>query len=65
MEAPYALLWARYSFFIVLYPLGVASEMTMAYLALPVIRSTAFLSVMICHSEMTPPVVGCKATEQI
>lgn len=35
---PYPLLWARYSLFIVLYPLGVASEMTMAYLALPTIR---------------------------
>ena len=35
---PYPLLWLRYSAFIPLYPLGVASELTMASLALPVIR---------------------------
>ena len=37
-HVPYPLLWARYSLFIVLYPLGVASELSMAYLALPIIR---------------------------
>jgi hypothetical protein len=38
MTPPYLLLWLRYSAFIPLYPLGVASELTMASLALPVIR---------------------------
>lgn len=38
MTPPYPLLWLRYSAFIPLYPLGVASELTMASLALPVIR---------------------------
>jgi len=37
---PYFLLWLRYTGFIVLYPLGVASELTVAYLALPTIKST-------------------------
>jgi len=37
MTPPYPLLWLRYSAFIPLYPLGVASELTMASLALPVI----------------------------
>jgi very-long-chain (3R)-3-hydroxyacyl-CoA dehydratase len=37
---PYALLWLRYSAFILLYPLGVASEMAMVALALPTIRAT-------------------------
>lgn len=32
------LLWARYSAFLPLYPLGVASELTMVYLALPTIH---------------------------
>ncbi len=30
----YALLWLRYSGFLVLYPIGVGSELSMAYLAL-------------------------------
>ena len=33
------LLWARYSAFLPLYPLGVASELTMVWLALPTIES--------------------------
>mmetsp|Transcript_31069 Transcript_31069/g.68975 ORF Transcript_31069/g.68975 Transcript_31069/m.68975 type:complete len:237 (+) Transcript_31069:60-770(+) len=37
---PYFLLWLRYSAFIILYPLGVASELTMVYLAMPTIRSS-------------------------
>ena len=37
---PYLSLWLRYSGFIVLYPLGVASELTMVWLALPYIRSS-------------------------
>jgi very-long-chain (3R)-3-hydroxyacyl-CoA dehydratase len=36
---PYPLLWLRYSAFIVLYPLGVASEMAMVALALPTIKA--------------------------
>ena len=41
---PYPLLWLRYSTFVVLYPLGVASEMTMVYLAMPSIRKERPLS---------------------
>ena len=37
---PFFLLWLRYSAFIVLYPLGVASELTMVWLALPTLRSS-------------------------
>lgn len=37
---PFPLLWLRYTTFIVLYPLGVASELTMVYLALPHIRTS-------------------------
>ncbi|KDD75900.1 protein tyrosine phosphatase-like protein [Helicosporidium sp. ATCC 50920] len=36
---PYPLLWLRYSSFVVLYPLGVASELAMVYLAMPSIRA--------------------------
>lgn len=39
-SVPYLSLWLRYSGFIVLYPLGVASELTMVYLALPYIKSS-------------------------
>ena len=42
---PYALLWLRYTTFIVLYPLGVASELTMVYLALPHIQKTHLWSI--------------------
>jgi very-long-chain (3R)-3-hydroxyacyl-CoA dehydratase len=41
---PYPLLWLRYSTFVILYPLGVASEMTMVYLAMPTIRKERPLS---------------------
>ncbi|KAI8139480.1 tyrosine phosphatase-like protein [Fennellomyces sp. T-0311] len=34
-HVPRFLTWARYNFFLVLYPLGVASELTMIYVALP------------------------------
>ncbi len=37
---PYAVLWLRYTTFIPLYPIGVASELSMVYLALPTIRSS-------------------------
>lgn len=42
---PRPLLWLRYSAFIVLYPLGVASEMTMVYLAMPTIKKNRPLSI--------------------
>lgn len=42
---PYPLLWLRYSAFILLYPVGVASEMTMVYLAMPTIRKNRPLSI--------------------
>ena len=35
---PYIMVWLRYSGFLVLYPLGVSSELAMVWLALPVIR---------------------------
>ena len=41
---PYISLWLRYSGFIVLYPLGVASELTMVWLALPYIKSSKIWS---------------------
>lgn len=40
---PYLLLWLRYTGFIVLYPLGVSSELTMVWLALPAIRAGRLL----------------------
>lgn len=43
-HVPYPLLWLRYSAFLVLYPFGVGSEMTMARLAMPVIRDRGLLS---------------------
>ncbi|KAL3142589.1 hypothetical protein ABBQ38_002908 [Trebouxia sp. C0009 RCD-2024] len=42
---PYALLWLRYSTFILLYPLGVASEMAMVWLALPHVRRSHMWSI--------------------
>ncbi|PSC68010.1 Very-long-chain (3R)-3-hydroxyacyl-[acyl-carrier] dehydratase PASTICCINO 2 [Micractinium conductrix] len=42
---PYLLLWLRYTAFIGLYPLGVASELAMVWLALPWIREHRPLSV--------------------
>lgn len=41
---PYPSLWLRYTGFIVLYPLGVASELAMAALALPTIKRDALLT---------------------
>jgi hypothetical protein len=35
---PYVVEWVRYSGFIVLYPIGVASELTMIYCGLPHMR---------------------------
>ncbi|KAI3438939.1 hypothetical protein D9Q98_001353 [Chlorella vulgaris] len=37
---PYVLLWLRYTAFLVLYPLGVSSELASVALALPTIRAT-------------------------
>lgn len=42
---PYFALWLRYTGFMALYPWGVASELTMLYLALPTIKRTRMLSV--------------------
>lgn len=39
-QSPAALTWIRYTAFIVLYPLGVASELAMVWLALPKIRAS-------------------------
>lgn len=39
LPTPYALQWLRYTAFTVLYPIGVSSELTMAWLAMPVIRA--------------------------
>ena len=39
VSPPYPLLWLRYTGFMVLYPLGVSSELTMAWLAMPVIKA--------------------------
>lgn len=44
-HVPYVAQWLRYSGFIVLYPIGVASELTMAWLALPTIKKTHMWSV--------------------
>ena len=35
---PWPVLWARYSGFLVFFPLGVASELSLIYIALPYIR---------------------------
>ena len=45
LDPPYPLLWLRYTGFIVLYPLGVSSELTMAWLAMPLIRAKRIGSV--------------------
>lgn len=42
---PFFLLWLRYTGFIVLYPLGVSSELAMVWLALPELRRTGKWSV--------------------
>lgn len=43
-EVPFALTWLRYTTFIVLYPLGVSSELAMVWLALPELRRTGVWS---------------------
>ena len=42
---PYALLWLRYTAFLVLYPLGVSSELAMVWLAAPRLRAERPFSV--------------------
>ena len=44
IDAPYVLTWLRYTTFIVLYPLGVSSELAMVWLALPHLYSTGLWS---------------------
>lgn len=44
---PYVLLWLRYTAFIVLYPLGVASELAMVALAMPYIKAHRPLSIQV------------------
>jgi very-long-chain (3R)-3-hydroxyacyl-CoA dehydratase len=50
---PYVLLWLRYTAFLVLYPLGVSSELASVALALPTIRATRPWSIEVwptgCH----------------
>lgn len=43
-SSPTLLTWLRYTTFIVLYPIGVSSELAMVWLALPVLRSTGLWS---------------------
>jgi very-long-chain (3R)-3-hydroxyacyl-CoA dehydratase len=43
-DVPYILTWLRYTTFIVLYPLGVASELAMVWLALPELKRTGLWS---------------------
>jgi very-long-chain (3R)-3-hydroxyacyl-CoA dehydratase len=47
---PYPLLWLRYTTFIVLYPLGVASELSMVWLALPHIKRSHKWSIAMPNS---------------
>ena len=44
-NVPYPLLWCRYTFFFVLYPLGVAGELMTIWKALPVVKETGALSI--------------------
>jgi Protein tyrosine phosphatase-like protein, PTPLA len=47
----YVLLWLRYSAFLVLYPVGVGSELTMAALALSQVPA--------CHGNRVTPTLRC------
>ncbi|XP_033640598.1 very-long-chain (3R)-3-hydroxyacyl-CoA dehydratase 2-like [Asterias rubens] len=42
---PYALTWSRYTFFIVLYPIGVTGELLTIYAALPHVKESGLFSV--------------------
>lgn len=41
---PYIVLWCRYTFFFLLYPLGVTGELICMYVALPVVKATGQFS---------------------
>ncbi|XP_006869939.1 PREDICTED: very-long-chain (3R)-3-hydroxyacyl-[acyl-carrier protein] dehydratase 1 [Chrysochloris asiatica] len=41
---PYFIKWARYNFFIILYPVGVAGELLTIYAALPYVKKSAMFS---------------------
>ncbi|NWI52449.1 HACD2 dehydratase, partial [Calyptomena viridis] len=41
---PYLIKWARYTLFIVLYPMGVSGELLTIYAALPFVRQSGFLT---------------------
>ncbi|XP_071702676.1 very-long-chain (3R)-3-hydroxyacyl-CoA dehydratase PASTICCINO 2-like isoform X1 [Rutidosis leptorrhynchoides] len=43
-SAPFWLLWLRYSTFLILYPLGIGSEVYLIYKALPYIKESGFCS---------------------
>ena len=43
-SVPYIIMWCRYTFFFVLYPLGVAGELITIYYSLPVVKETGILS---------------------
>uniref|UniRef100_A0A8C5L8E7 Very-long-chain (3R)-3-hydroxyacyl-CoA dehydratase n=2 Tax=Jaculus jaculus TaxID=51337 RepID=A0A8C5L8E7_JACJA len=42
---PYFIKWARYNFFIILYPVGVAGELLTIYAALPYVKKSGMFSV--------------------
>lgn len=42
---PYIIKWARYTLFIVLYPMGVAGELLTIYAALPIVKETGLYSI--------------------
>ncbi|XP_063093950.1 very-long-chain (3R)-3-hydroxyacyl-CoA dehydratase 1 isoform X2 [Cavia porcellus] len=42
---PYFIKWARYNFFIILYPVGVAGELLTIYAALPYVKKTGMFSI--------------------
>ncbi|XP_069472716.1 very-long-chain (3R)-3-hydroxyacyl-CoA dehydratase 2 isoform X2 [Ambystoma mexicanum] len=44
---PYIVKWARYTLFIVLYPMGVTGELLTIYAALPFVRKTSLYSIML------------------
>eukprot|EP00112_Aurelia_sp_Birch-Aquarium-sp1_P015875 Seg3552.2 transcript_id=Seg3552.2/GoldUCD/mRNA.D3Y31 product=Very-long-chain protein_id=Seg3552.2/GoldUCD/D3Y31 len=46
-NVPYPLLWCRYTFFFVLYPMGVAGELMTIWKALPVVKETGILSIQL------------------
>ncbi|XP_064597266.1 very-long-chain (3R)-3-hydroxyacyl-CoA dehydratase 2-like [Liolophura sinensis] len=44
-HVPYVIKWMRYTFFIVLYPLGVTGELLCIYSALPIVKSSGIYSI--------------------